>query len=93
MPINAIFSAPAYILFFYQYAQKNPDAQPLYVNFWDNVLAYYNLVSFVTSLIVEPLTLTKLFARTNVQLRMLGGLIVLVIEIALFLIVPAVGTS
>ncbi|CBZ32938.1 nucleoside transporter 1, putative, partial [Leishmania donovani] len=53
MSVNAVFSAPAYIMTYYRYAMQDPEAVPLYTNFWNNVMTYYNLTGIVTSLSME----------------------------------------
>ncbi|KAH9600788.1 Equilibrative nucleoside transporter [Trypanosoma melophagium] len=93
LPVNAIFSAPLYIMHYYQYVTKKPDAQAENTNFWNNALTYYNLVSLVTSLIAEPLTLTKIFRRIPLQVRMLSALAFLWVEIIVLMVVPAVGST
>ncbi|KAH9600790.1 Equilibrative nucleoside transporter [Trypanosoma melophagium] len=93
LPINAIFSAPLYIMHYYQYVTKKPDAQAENTNFWNNALTYYTLVSLVTSLIAEPLTLTKIFRRIPLQVRMLSALAFLWVEIIVLMVVPAVGST
>ena len=93
MPINAVFSAPSYITTYYLYATHNPNHVPMQANFWSNVMTYYNLLSMVTSLIMEPLTLLKSFRRIPMLVRLLGGLIILIVEIILLIAVPARGTS
>ncbi|KAG5482924.1 hypothetical protein LSCM1_06962 [Leishmania martiniquensis] len=93
MPINAVFSAPGYITTYYRYAMRQPDAVPLNTNFWNNVMTYYNLISIVTSLVMEPLTLLSSFRRIPMKVRLLGGLIILIVEIMVLMVVPAHGTS
>ncbi|KAG5509145.1 hypothetical protein JKF63_06154 [Porcisia hertigi] len=93
MPINAVFSAPGYIMEYYRYAMKNPDAVATHTNFWSNVMTYYNLIGLLTSLIMEPLTLLSWFRRVPIKLRLFGGLIILIVEIIVLMAVPAVGTS
>ncbi|GET87310.1 nucleoside transporter 1, putative [Leishmania tarentolae] len=93
MPVNAVFSAPAYIMTYYRYAMQDPDAVPLQTNFWNNVLTYYNLIGIVTCLIMEPLTLLSWFRRIPMKVRLLGGLIILIVEIIMLMVVPERGTS
>nr|AAL87658.1 adenosine permease [Leishmania amazonensis] len=93
MPINAVFSAPAYIMTYYRYAMQDPDAVPLQTNFWNNVMTYYNLIGIVTSLIMEPLTLLSWFRRIPMKARLFGGLIILIVEIIVLMVVPARGTN
>ncbi|ORC88183.1 putative nucleobase transporter, partial [Trypanosoma theileri] len=93
LPINAIFSAPLYIMHYYQYVVDNPDAEAEHTNFWNNVLSYYNLVNLATALIVEPLTLTRIFRRIPLQVRMLSALVFLWVEIIVLMVVPAVGST
>nr|AAG22610.1 nucleoside transporter 1 [Crithidia fasciculata] len=93
MPINAVFSAPSYMLEYYLYATKDPFLVPKMTNFWTNVMTYYNLISMVTSLVVEPLTLLKSFRKIPMLVRLLGGLSVLIIEIIVLMVVPARGTT
>ncbi|RNF07973.1 nucleobase transporter [Trypanosoma rangeli] len=93
LPINAIFSAPLYVMNYYQYVMQDPDAVSVHKNFWDNSLTYYTMIVLVTSLIVEPLTLSKSFRRLPLRLRMLSALCILWLEIAVLMVVPAVGAS
>jgi solute carrier family 29 (equilibrative nucleoside transporter), member 1/2/3 len=93
MPVNAVFSAPSYMLEYYLYATKNPKLVPQMTNFWSNVMTYYNLISLVTGLVMEPLTLLKGFRRIPMLVRLLGGLCILIIEIIVLMAVPARGTS
>ncbi|CBZ25134.1 putative nucleoside transporter 1 [Leishmania mexicana MHOM/GT/2001/U1103] len=93
MPINAVFSAPAYIMTYYRYAMQDPDAVPLQTNFWNNVMTYYNLIGILVSLIMEPLTLLSWFRRIPIKARLFGGLIILIVEIIVLMVVPARGTN
>ncbi|KPA75077.1 putative Nucleoside transporter 1 [Leptomonas pyrrhocoris] len=93
MPINAVFSAPSYMLTYYRFATKDPDFVPAMTNFWSNVLTYYNLIGLVTCLVMEPLTLLKGFRRIPMLVRLLGGLCILILEIIVLMAVPARGTN
>ncbi|RNC35579.1 putative nucleobase transporter, partial [Trypanosoma cruzi] len=72
LPINAIFSAPLYIMNYYQYVMHDPDAVAKHKNFWDNALTYYSMLIMLVALIVEPLTLSEAFRRIPIRLRMLS---------------------
>nr|AFR68834.1 nucleoside transporter 3 [Crithidia fasciculata] len=93
MPVNSVFSAPSYMLEFYLYATKDPHHVPQMTNFWSNVLTYFNLISMVTCLVMEPLTLVKAFRRIPMRVRLLGGLCILIVEIIVLMAVPARGTT
>ncbi|KAL7698537.1 nucleoside transporter 1 [Lotmaria passim] len=93
MPVNAVFSAPSYMVEYYLYATQNPYLVPKMTNFWSNVMTYYNLIGLVTGLVMEPLTLLKSFRRIPMLVRLLGGLIILIVEIIVLMAVPARGTD
>nr|AFR68832.1 adenosine transporter 1 [Crithidia fasciculata] len=93
MPINAVFSAPSYMLQYYLYATKDPNHVPQMTNFWSNVMTYYNLIGLVTGLVMEPLTLLKSFRKIPMLVRLLGGLCILIVEIIVLMAVPARGTT
>ncbi|RNF25380.1 nucleobase transporter [Trypanosoma conorhini] len=93
LPINAIFSAPLYVMNYYQYVMQDPDAEATNKNFWDNSLTYYTMIVLVTSLVVEPLTLSKAFRRIPLRVRMLSALCILWAEIVILMAVPAAGST
>ncbi|KEG10739.1 putative nucleobase transporter [Trypanosoma grayi] len=93
LPVNAVFSAPLYIMHYYEYVMQDSTATPEYTNFWDNSMTYYILVCLVVSLVVEPLTLTPKFRQIPLQVRMLSALGFLWVEIILLMVVPAVGST
>ncbi|PWV06670.1 putative nucleobase transporter [Trypanosoma cruzi] len=93
LPINAIFSAPLYIMNYYQYVMHDPDAVAKHKNFWDNALTYYSMLIMLVALIVEPLTLSEAFRRIPIRLRMLSALSMFWLEIIILMSVPAAGST
>ncbi|CBZ24809.1 nucleobase transporter [Leishmania mexicana MHOM/GT/2001/U1103] len=93
MPLNALVSAPAYMLDYYKYATRNPDAQPNSPLFWNNIFTFYNVASVVTQALVGPTVLTPWARKLSLSFRFLMALTLMMLEVFVILVIPTGGVS
>ncbi|KAK7195215.1 nucleobase transporter [Novymonas esmeraldas] len=89
MPLNALTSAPAYMIDYYKYATGDPDAKPNSPVFWNNILTFYNLASVVTQAIVGPTVLTPWARKLSLSFRFFMALSLMMVELLVILVIPA----
>ncbi|XQJ25657.1 nucleobase transporter [Leishmania guyanensis] len=93
MPLNALASAPAYMLDYYKYATRNPNAKPNIPIFWNNILTFYNVASVVTQALVGPTVLTPWARKLSLTFRFVMALTLMMVEVFVILVIPAGGVS
>ncbi|KAG5505315.1 hypothetical protein JIQ42_07522 [Leishmania sp. Namibia] len=93
MPLNALTSAPAYMLDFYKYATGDPNAEPNSPVFWKNILTFYNVASVVTQAVIGPTVLTPWARKLSLTFRFFMALTLMMVEVFVILIIPAGGVS
>ncbi|KAG5484079.1 hypothetical protein LSCM1_05934 [Leishmania martiniquensis] len=93
MPLNALASAPAYMLDYYKYATRDPNAQPNSPLFWKNILTFYNVASVVTQAVIGPTVLTPWARKLSLTFRFFMALTLMMVEVFVVLIIPAGGVS
>nr|CCC92853.1 putative adenosine transporter [Trypanosoma congolense IL3000] len=93
MVSNAIYSIPDFFGAYYKYAQGLPDVEPEDPVFWRNMFTYYNAVVFTAQVTLEAFMLTNAGRRIPIKLRLIFGLTVPLVEIAVILIIPVVHTT
>lgn len=89
MPLNALTSAPAYMIEYYKYATGNPNAAPNSPVFWNNILTFYNLASVVTQAAVGPTVLTPWARKLSLTFRFFMALFLMMVEVFVILVIPA----
>ncbi|KAG5509602.1 hypothetical protein JKF63_06307 [Porcisia hertigi] len=89
MPLNALTSAPSYMMDYYKYATGDPNAVPNDARFWKNILTFYNLASVVTQAAVGPTVLTPWARRLSLSFRFFMSLVLMMVEVFVILIIPA----
>lgn len=70
MGVNAVNSAPSFMLDYYKYLHNDPNATPKHPTFWAKVLTFYTVVTQVTQSILEPTNLTQFFCRFSLLFRL-----------------------
>ncbi|GET86971.1 nucleobase/nucleoside transporter 8.1, putative [Leishmania tarentolae] len=93
MPLNALTSAPAYMLDYYKYATRDPNAVPNSPLFWNNILTFYNAASVVTQALVGPTVLTPWARKLSLSFRFFMALTLMMLEVFVILVIPAGGVS
>ncbi|CAC9466433.1 purine nucleobase transporter (NT3) [Leishmania donovani] len=93
MPLNALASAPAYMLDYYKYATRDPNAKPNSPIFWNNILTFYNVASVVTQALVGPTVLTPWARKLSLSFRFFMALTLMMVEVFVILVIPAGGVS
>lgn len=92
MPLNAVTSAPAYMIQYYKYVTGNENAVPNSKLFWDNILTFYNLISVPTQIIVGPTVLLPWARKFSLNFRFIFALTLMMLEVLVILLMP-VGRS
>lgn len=93
MGINAINSAPSFMLEYYKYLAGSPDATPRLPVFWTNILNFYTVVTMVAQAVHEPTNLTSFMCRFSLLSRLELSCVVMMIELLVILIMPHTHTS
>lgn len=74
MPLNALTSAPRYMVDYYKYVTGNPDAIPSNKTFWANILTFYNVASVVTQILCGPTVLMPVMRKLSLRVRYIAAL-------------------
>lgn len=88
MGVNAVNSAPSFMLNYFQYVAHDPDAVAKHPSFWKNVLTYYTVVTQVTQMLLEPTNLTPFFQRFSIIFRMEVATLFMLAELLVVVIMP-----
>ncbi|KPA76407.1 nucleobase transporter [Leptomonas pyrrhocoris] len=88
MPVNALTSAPSYVMNYYKYVTGNEHATPNSPVFWANILTFYNLASVVTQAICGPTVLTPWSRKLSLTLRFTLALSLMMLELLVILVMP-----
>ncbi|RNF06263.1 putative nucleobase transporter [Trypanosoma rangeli] len=88
MPMNALTSAPRYMVDYYRYVTGNPKAEPNLPVFWANIFTFYNVVSLVTQIICGPTVLTRLARRLSLSNRFIFALTSMMLEVLVIVVLP-----
>lgn len=91
--VNAVNSAPGFMLDYYKYAAQDPLSIPNHPEFWNNVLTFYTVVTLVTQCIHEPTNLTSFMCRFSLISRLEASTFLLLVEMLVILLVPQIGSS
>eukprot|EP00796_Vickermania_ingenoplastis_P004847 gene4847-3473_t len=91
--VNAVNSAPSFMLDYYKYVAKDENAVPKHPKFWDNVLTFYTVVTLVAQCVHEPTNLTSFMCRFSLIFRLEMSTILMLIEMLVILILPHSGCS
>lgn len=91
--VNAVNSAPSFMLDYYKYVAKDENAVPKHPKFWDNVLTFYTVVTLVAQCLHEPTNLTSFMCRFSLIFRLEASTILMLIELLVILLLPHVGSS
>ncbi|ORC88559.1 nucleoside transporter-like [Trypanosoma theileri] len=90
--VNALNSAPSYMLDYYKYVVGREDAVPNNEKFWQTVLTFYQVVTMVTQTIFSPLNLTTFCCRFSVMFRLSAASLLMLIELLVILVLPVSST-
>lgn len=93
MPLNALTSAPRYMVDYYRYVTGNPDAEPKYPVFWGNIFTFYNVVSLVTQILFGPTVLTRVARSFSLSSRFIFALTTMMLEVFVVLLLPSIKVS
>ncbi|CCW63486.1 unnamed protein product, partial [Phytomonas sp. EM1] len=92
MGVNAINSAPNFILKYYEFI-ASPNSQPKMPKFWANILNYYTIITIVVQSIHEPTNVTPFLCRFSLLFRLELSCLVMMVELLVILLMPFGGTS
>ncbi|KPI85005.1 nucleobase transporter (NT4), partial [Leptomonas seymouri] len=88
MGINAINSAPSFMLDYYKYLAGSETAQPRSPVFWRQILNFYTVVTIVAQAVHEPTNLTSFMCRFSLLFRLELSCAVMMVELLVILIMP-----
>lgn len=88
MPLNALTSAPSYMVNYYKYVTGDEEATPNSTVFWANILTFYNLASVVTQALCGPTVLTPWARKLSLTLRFTLALSLMMLEVLVILVMP-----
>ncbi|CAJ1018574.1 Nucleoside transporter, putative [Leishmania lindenbergi] len=91
--INAINSAPSFMLEYYKYLAGSNAAEPRSPVFWKNILSFYTMVTIVVQAIHEPTNLTSFMCRFSLLFRLEVSCVIMIIELLVILIMPHTHVS
>ncbi|KAG5510113.1 hypothetical protein JKF63_07009 [Porcisia hertigi] len=92
MGVNAINSAPSFMLDYYKYLAGSEAAEPRSPVFWKNILNFYTVVTIVAQAIHEPTNLTSFMCRFSLLFRLQVSCVLMLIELFVILIMPHTHT-
>jgi solute carrier family 29 (equilibrative nucleoside transporter), member 1/2/3 len=93
MGINAINSAPSFMLDYYKYLAGSETAQPRSPVFWKQILNFYTVVTMVAQAVHEPTNLTSFMCRFSLLFRLELSCAVMIVELLVILLMPQTHVS
>lgn len=91
MPINALLSAPRYMVDYYRYVTGDPNAKPNIPVFWTNILTFYNVVSLGTQIVFGFTVLTRFVRGFSLTTRFIFAFVCMMLEILVMALLPVGG--
>lgn len=91
--VNAVYSAPSFMMSYYKYIYGDPNATSHYTQYWENVMTFYSVNTLATQALLEPLNLTQFLCRFSIMFRLLSSAVLMFCEMILLLIMPHVHIS
>jgi solute carrier family 29 (equilibrative nucleoside transporter), member 1/2/3 len=88
MGLNTVNSAPSFMLNYFQYIDRDPNAVAKNPHFWVNVLTFYTVVTQVTQTLMEPTNLTRFFQRFSLIFRLEAATVLMLVELLVVVIMP-----
>ncbi|KAL7700319.1 nucleobase transporter (NT4) [Lotmaria passim] len=88
MGLNAVNSAPSFMLNYFQYIDRDENAVATHPHFWTNVLTFYTVVTQVTQTLMEPTNLTRFFQRFSLVFRLEAATVLMLVELLMVVIMP-----
>lgn len=88
MPLNAVTSAPAYMVNYYRYVTGDENAVPNNDLFWANILTFYNIISVPTQIIWGPTILLPAMRKLSLNARFIIALTLMMLEVFVLLLMP-----
>ncbi|KPI82622.1 nucleobase transporter [Leptomonas seymouri] len=88
MPLNALTSAPSYMVNYYKYVTGDEHATPNSPVFWANILTFYNLASVVTQALCGPTVLTPWARKMSLTIRFTLSISFMMLELLVILLMP-----
>ncbi|EPY33052.1 solute carrier family 29 (equilibrative nucleoside transporter), member 1/2/3 [Angomonas deanei] len=89
MPLNALTSAPSFMLNYYKYVTGDPDAVPNNPMFWENILTFYNVASVGTQILCGPTVLTPCMRKLSLTTRFVGAILLMMVEVLVVVVLPS----
>lgn len=93
MGINAINSAPSFMLDYYKYLGGSESTEPRSPLFWKQILNFYTVVTLVAQAVHEPTNLTSFMCRFSLLFRLEVSVAVMILELLVILIMPQTHVS
>ncbi|KPA76976.1 nucleobase transporter (NT4) [Leptomonas pyrrhocoris] len=93
MGINAINSAPSFMLNYYEYLAGREGAKPRSPVFWKQILNFYTVVTIVAQAVHEPTNLTSFMCRFSLLFRLEVSCALMIIELLVILLMPHTHVS
>ncbi|KAK7194122.1 Nucleoside transporter [Novymonas esmeraldas] len=88
MGVNAVNSAPSFMLNYFQYIDQDENAVAKNPRFWTNVLTFYTVVTQVTQTLLEPTNLTRFFQRFSLVFRLEMATVLMLVELLVVVVMP-----
>ncbi|KPI85006.1 nucleobase transporter (NT4) [Leptomonas seymouri] len=88
MGVNAVNSAPSFMLNYFHYINRDENAVPVHPSFWTNVLTFYTVTTQVTQTLVEPINLTIFLQRFSLLFRLEASTVLMLVELLMVVIMP-----
>ncbi|ORC86071.1 putative nucleobase transporter [Trypanosoma theileri] len=93
MPMNAVTSAPRFMVDYYKYVSRDEFAVPEKPVFWANILTFYNIMSVTFQVLAGPFVLTPWMRRLSLTTRFVIAVIPMMVELIVVVTLPVRGTS
>lgn len=93
MGVNAVNSAPSFMLDYYKYIGDGENATPKNPTFWTNILTFYTITTLVAQTIHEPTNLTTFMCRFSLLFRLEMSILLMIVELLVIVIMPHTGSS
>lgn len=93
MGLNAVNSAPSFMLDYLKYVEGDENAVARNPTFWKNILTFYTVVTQVTQAAAEPLNLTQFACRFSFLFRLEVAAVGMILELLVIVVLPHAHTT
>lgn len=91
--LDAVNSAPDFMLNYYKYLSNSQNAVANYPTFWAKVCTIYTVITEITQALLEPTNVTQFMCRFSLIFKLQTSSVFMIAELLILMLMPQTGVS